>query len=859
MLTTIDPTSPFVSHENSSSRNPECSDGLVMFSKHSRKKSHVDLQQSHIPLQLDLIDDLLQNQETGISSIKCPSTQTFSKVLNKKSKPRLKRTAACQLADDVIISLEFLDPIQLLSTPNQSSSSSRPSTRLSAKNSICYRSFKVNGMVFNLGDTVVMRTEVDLVDPILKLTRIEKKPGDEICIGGHALQRSSASYKIRGHWKSLEEHLNLHKNEALYSTTFSQVDPMLLIGKCMVMSEQTFFETYPNGLDQKDEHDPVMFCSKLWDSNTLKILNGFDWNNFVNAHDPDAQVSVRKKRHAGSDVTVKISTKKRQKTTDSKPAFHADATSTTGRSLNLCTLPKTPSKIGHGMVEMGSIKPQSYKKSNSLTRKPSNDSKDDTFTDTECFEVEESSDDSEKDDISESDTIDDQYDVSADENSTPLKAKSIVKLKRKSPLQSKHRKRVSTRTKAIEKRLKQLPKKLPDRIIGKRGAETDTARAIELLHVGAVPDTLPGREIEFAEIYSHIEDAIIEGNGACIYVSGVPGTGKTVTFNAVMRLLQEQADDESVLPFDFVEINGMKLTEPTQAYVSLWQGLTNEKVTPKHAQSLLQTRFTTASPNRRSCVVLMDELDMLVNKSQSVVYNFFEWPNLPYSKLVVVAIANTMDLPERMLSNKISSRLGLTRITFQPYTHTQLFSIVEARLRGIQSFDRKAIEFCARKVGGVSGDARRALDICKRAVEIFEATSKGTTGETITVRHIDKVVDEMFSTPIIKTIRSISVQQRLFIAAILRQVRFSGTSQVTFGQVAETHLDLCCRLGMKEPTMSALVSICAFLGNYRLIHAERIMISDPEQKLQLSVSREDVIAAVELEKETSLKKILEGV
>lgn len=55
----------------------------------------------------------------------------------------------------------------------------------------------------------------------------------------------------------------------------------------------------------------------------------------------------------------------------------------------------------------------------------------------------------------------------------------------------------------------------------------------------------------------------------------------------------------------------------------------------------------------------MDELDQLVTKNQSVMYNFFNWPGLRHSRLIVLAVANTMDLPERTLSNKISSRLGL--------------------------------------------------------------------------------------------------------------------------------------------------------------------------------------------------------
>lgn len=59
-----------------------------------------------------------------------------------------------------------------------------------------------------------------------------------------------------------------------------------------------------------------------------------------------------------------------------------------------------------------------------------------------------------------------------------------------------------------------------------------------------------------------------------------------------------------------------------------------------------------------SSIVLMDELDQLVTTKQDVVYNFFNWPNLVGSKLIVLAVANTHDLPERALNAKVRSRLG---------------------------------------------------------------------------------------------------------------------------------------------------------------------------------------------------------
>lgn len=51
------------------------------------------------------------------------------------------------------------------------------------------------------------------------------------------------------------------------------------------------------------------------------------------------------------------------------------------------------------------------------------------------------------------------------------------------------------------------------------------------------------------------------------------------------------------------------------------------------------------------------QLDLLTTRKQDVLYNLFDWPTKPRSKLVVLAIANTMDLPERVMMNRVSSRL----------------------------------------------------------------------------------------------------------------------------------------------------------------------------------------------------------
>ena len=121
--------------------------------------------------------------------------------------------------------------------------------------------------------------------------------------------------------------------------------------------------------------------------------------------------------------------------------------------------------------------------------------------------------------------------------------------------------------------------------------------------------------------------------------------------------------------FTFVEINGMKISEPMAAFSHLWQALApadslgSRKTSPKAALAALENHFANPDPARKTTVVLVDELDQMLTKRQDVLYNFFNWPHVAHSRLVVLAVANTMDLPERELSGKIRSRLGESSFT----------------------------------------------------------------------------------------------------------------------------------------------------------------------------------------------------
>jgi origin recognition complex subunit 1 len=168
-----------------------------------------------------------------------------------------------------------------------------------------------------------------------------------------------------------------------------------------------------------------------------------------------------------------------------------------------------------------------------------------------------------------------------------------------------------------------------------------------------------------------------------------------------------------------------------------------------------------------------------------------------------------MDLPERTLSNKISSRLGLTRITFPGYNHEQLMRIIQSRLEGVPGniVESDAVQFASRKVAAVSGDARRALDICRRAVELAEAEARsvggaddpgtpsktgraaGTKGPSskgrVTIATVKRAINEATTSPLQQYLRALPFASKLVLAALLVRNERTGLPDSTYGDVME--------------------------------------------------------------------------
>ncbi|XP_041984784.1 origin recognition complex subunit 1 [Aricia agestis] len=376
------------------------------------------------------------------------------------------------------------------------------------------------------------------------------------------------------------------------------------------------------------------------------------------------------------------------------------------------------------------------------------------------------------------------------------------------------------------------PRSVSKRILTSELTPTLHTRAHSVENIGEYTKenkSLPGRENQLHEILSFIRAKLCDGSSGCMYISGVPGTGKTATVNSALKMLKE---DTELPEFQLVEVNGMRIAEPRQAFVQIYKQLTGKTVVWEQACSLLEKRFTNPGPRRTPTVLIVDELDALCNRRQDVIYSIMEWATSG-ARLTVVAVANTMDLPERMAA-RVASRLGLTRLSFPPYTHTQLQNIVAARLMGHIVPD--AVQLVARKVAAVSGDARRALALCSRALELAGPGGAGFA-------EVQRALDEAAGGAAVRAIRRCSPAERLMLRAVAAEVERTGSDETTLSRALMTAGALVALDGrpyrsahIVAPTPAQARAACARLAALKLLLLE----PKPEPRLLLNVSADDV-------------------
>ncbi|XP_062451710.1 cell division control protein 6 homolog [Rhea pennata] len=373
-------------------------------------------------------------------------------------------------------------------------------------------------------------------------------------------------------------------------------------------------------------------------------------------------------------------------------------------------------------------------------------------------------------------------------------------------------------------------------------------QAKRVLHT-AVPDCLHARERETSVIKRFLKEHVCGEKPGSLYISGAPGTGKTACLSRVLQDCKgELARSRTVV------LNCMSLSSSQAVFPAIAEQLGLQAAARAAGREIvrkLEKQLTAKGP---MVLLVLDEMDQLDSKGQDVLYTVFEWPWLPGSRLVLIGTANALDLTERSLA-RLQARPGCRPqlLTFPPYTKEQLASILQERLKQVAGdpvLDSSAVQFCARKVSAVSGDARKALDICRRAVEMVERDVRSQTvlkplpgcspvPRRAGLLHVSRVISEVYGDRMAAGAGgardSFPLQQKILVCSLLLLSRHLKAKEVTLGKLHDAYSKVCRRQQLAAADQSECLALAALLearGVLRLKRAKEARLAKVSLELE---------------------------
>lgn len=234
-----------------------------------------------------------------------------------------------------------------------------------------------------------------------------------------------------------------------------------------------------------------------------------------------------------------------------------------------------------------------------------------------------------------------------------------------------------------------------------------------------------GREAERTQLTKFISVAIESRVGGCTYVSGPPGTGKSALVHEIMQDFQAQSTKVAI-------VNCVSLKSSKDVLARLNEEFGSVQGSPKSPRASLAKLFTTKKANSEMCLVLLDEIDTLLGGDCEVLYSIFEWAMHPSSSLILIGIANALDLTDRFLPRLKQRNVKPQLLPFLPYSAQQISTIISHKLRSllpdgttassdfIPLMHPAAIQLSGKKIASQTGDLRKAFSLVRRAIDQIE-------------------------------------------------------------------------------------------------------------------------------------------
>ncbi|XP_053201468.1 cell division control protein 6 homolog [Panonychus citri] len=401
--------------------------------------------------------------------------------------------------------------------------------------------------------------------------------------------------------------------------------------------------------------------------------------------------------------------------------------------------------------------------------------------------------------------------------------------------------------------------------------------AKRLLSIGAV-DGIIGRDTEISDLSNFLEKCLDTKESSTIFISGPPGTGKTLTVQSIITKLKQSYKITKLF------YNSMDFRRGTTIYSKIADDLGLKDKT-RFRDKLIESIEKFITKARQMVILTIDEIDKL---DKDLVDALLDWPKVKKSKLILIGIANTITSSSLNKMTCIFEQNSVKKISFRPYSRDQIIDIIQSRLQYLNpSFElisSNALQLCARKVSSYTGDARKALDIVRQAIEMAErekCLSNPLTGLKLTAddgdnqgsprkmarmsprrsprkrlnfdlnpgkplvepRHISAILNSVFGNKLFseENFTELTIHQQIILCCILYYGKERQNKEMNIPTLYKLFIKCCSKTGISSNQISNsdFLCICQILestGLVRIKQAKEMF----QTKITLSVNEDEV-------------------
>jgi cell division control protein 6 len=336
------------------------------------------------------------------------------------------------------------------------------------------------------------------------------------------------------------------------------------------------------------------------------------------------------------------------------------------------------------------------------------------------------------------------------------------------------------------------------------------------LGVSFVPGNLPHREKEIEQLTSLLGSLMRGSRPSNIMLYGKTGTGKTSTARYVASMLLEASGDKNSVAY----INCQIFDSPYSILVSIVQSIggDGEQIPPMgwpldRIYSELLKRLKLMNKN---IIIILDEIDKLTEKnggdSLYVILKMCE--DSPFPFVSIIGITNNTNFVQE-LDSRVSSRLGQESIMFNPYNASELRDILKFRTQSVvkdQVLEDSAINLCAAIGAQEHGDARKALDLMRIAIDITIRENK----EKVTEAEVNKAREKLETDLLKESVNGLPLHSKIVLLSTVVTQEMDKRPMFS-GEIYENYRNICSELGFSPLTSRRVSDIVSDLDDNGLI------------------------------------------